>query len=85
MDKQLNTQIERQVVEYVLGICNEQKLDFALNLFEHGYLSSLDILDLVAFVEETFEIKISEDDLNMENLGTISSMVRYIGEAMQQQ
>jgi acyl carrier protein len=73
--------IEDQIEEYVARVSNEQDIDHSLNLFEHGYLSSLDILDLVSFIEETFEIEISDDDLNIDNLGSISSMARYVGRA----
>jgi methoxymalonate biosynthesis acyl carrier protein len=84
MDEQLHMQTERKIRDYVTELCQEQNLDPALNLFEHGYLSSLDILDLISFIEETFDISIPDDDLNIENFGSIGGMVRLIEKTQQE-
>jgi methoxymalonate biosynthesis acyl carrier protein len=84
MERRPVMQIEQEVSKYVLELCNEPQLDSSLNLFEHGYLSSLDILDLISFIEETFEITIADDDLNIENFGSIASMVSFIARAKQE-
>ena len=84
MGEQPRMRIEQEIREYVTELCHEQNLGRDLNLFEHGYLSSLDILDLIAFIEETFAISIPDDDLNIENFGSIGSMVRFIERTKQE-
>jgi len=54
-----------------------------LNLFDVGYLSSLEILDLLAFMETTFHITISDDDLGIENFASIDRMVKLIHKKVQ--
>ena len=66
------------IVEYISNLSNESNLDPSLNLFENGYISSLDILDIICFIEETFNIAIGDDELGMDNFSTIDRMVSYI-------
>jgi len=70
--------IRGKVVKYILELTNDQNLDPNMNLFESGTLTSLDILDLLSFIEETFNISFSEDDITMENFGTMNNIVQLI-------
>lgn len=63
---------------YIAELTNESDIDPSTNLFEGGFLSSLDVLDLISFIETKFDITLSEDDMTMENLGTINNMVSMI-------
>lgn len=66
------------IVDYIEGIANETEFDHSINLFECGLLTSLDVLSLVAFMEETFALEISGDDIEMESFGTIDGLVAMI-------
>ena len=69
----------RQHVErYVLQLTNQPAIEHSVGLFESGYLSSLDVLDLLAFIEETFSVAVSGDDLTMDNFGSIDAIVRFV-------
>lgn len=67
-----------KVEEFILELSNESSIDHSINLFENSYLSSLDVLDLLCFIEETYNIVVSDDDLGMENFGSIDRIVNYI-------
>lgn len=67
-----------ELENYILDLTNEDHIDRSTNLFEGGFLSSLDVLDLICFIEETFNISLSEDDMTMENLGTINNIENLI-------
>ena len=54
-----------------------EELDHAQSLSEQG-LDSLDIVTILFGVEEKFEIKIPEEDINEEKLSSINSIVLYI-------
>ena len=43
-----------------------------------GILDSSLMLDLVSFLEQSFQIQVDEDDLTPENFETIEAMVRYL-------
>jgi len=63
---------------YIAELTNESGIAPSTNLFEGGFLSSLDVLDLISFIETKFDITLSEDDMTMENLGSINNMVSMI-------
>jgi methoxymalonate biosynthesis acyl carrier protein len=75
--------VRAQVERFITELTNADNIDPAVNLFENGQLTSLDALDLVAFVESTFEISIQGDDITVDNLGSIDSIVGYVEKTKQ--
>ncbi len=75
--------VREEVEKYILELTNNSTLDHSRNLFESNLLSSLDTLDLISFIEETFNISLSDDDVSMENLGSINNIV-YLVEKLKQ-
>ena len=47
-------------------------------LLESGIIDSLGILDLVAFLERSFQITLQDDELTPENFANISSIVNLV-------
>lgn len=76
--KDCHMTVRDTIVDYIEGIANETEFDHSINLFECGLLTSLDVLSLVAFMEETFALEISGDDIEMESFGTIDGLVAMI-------
>jgi acyl carrier protein len=70
--------VRDRVKEYILELTNEPGIDDSVNLFESGHLTSLDVLDLLCFIEGAFNIVVSDDDLGMDNFGSIDRIVNYI-------
>jgi len=48
------------------------------SFLESGIVDSTGILELVAFIEETFGIRMADDELVPENLDSISNVVNYL-------
>ena len=48
------------------------------SLLDAGVIDSLGILDLVGFLEETFGLQASDEDLNPENFDSIATLVRFV-------
>ncbi|AIQ13259.1 acyl carrier protein [Paenibacillus durus] len=70
---------ERELIAgFIQELINEPVSDHASNLFEQGFLTSLDVLDLLAFLENTFGLEISEEDVDMESFGTIDGLVGLV-------
>ena len=53
------------------------KLDFTERLREQG-IDSLDMISILFAIEESYQIKIPEEDLEFEKLVTIGGMLDYI-------
>jgi acyl carrier protein len=70
--------IRDEVAGYIEGIAHERGIGHSRNLFESGLLTSLDVLSLVSYIEDTFKIDISGDDIDLESFGTIDGIVVLI-------
>jgi acyl carrier protein len=47
-------------------------------LLERGIIDSMGVLDLVEFIEQEFQIKVSDDDLVPDNFETLARIEEYI-------
>lgn len=54
------------------------ELDASFRLIESGGLDSLAILHLVSFLEDEFDIELTNDDLVLENFATVGDVVRLV-------
>ena len=52
------------------------------SLLETGIVDSIGVLEVVAFVEQSFAITVSDDDLVPENFGSIGGIVRFVEEKL---
>jgi len=56
----------------------KRALSDELPLLESGIIDSLGVLDVVGFLEQTFNIKIDDEDLTPDNFGNIKCMVSFV-------
>ena len=59
-----------------------EQVDRGQSLVESGVIDSLGILELVDFVEATFDLRIPEDELLPENLDSIGNITRYLAQKL---
>lgn len=52
--------------------------DDDVQLLESGIIDSLGVLDVVAFLERTFNIRIDDDDLTPENFGNVKCISSFV-------
>ncbi len=48
------------------------------SFLENGIVDSMNILELVMFVEENFKIKVADQDIIPDNFDSVSKLARYI-------
>lgn len=53
-------------------------LDFDTDLFKGGFINSLFALEMVVFLEDTFEIHIKEEDISERNFKTIAAIADLV-------
>jgi acyl carrier protein len=68
----------RQFIRENFYIGNPDALADNASLLDHGIVDSTGILEVVAFLEKTFAIRIEDADMLPENLDTIADIVAYI-------
>jgi acyl carrier protein len=49
-------------------------------LIDGGYIDSIQILELAMFIEETCEVTLVADDMEVENFASIDAMVTYVSQ-----
>lgn len=57
---------------------DDPELDDDTHLFDYGYIDSLDSLVLLTFLEKTFKVNISPDDLANNSLNTVNEITNFI-------
>ena len=73
--------IQNFVVEnFLFGDGNN--LNHNTSFLESGIIDSTGILELITFLEETYKIKIEDDELIPENLDSIDNVVHFLGRKM---
>jgi len=76
----LSTQVEvRDFIadNFMMGKSPDELTDTG-SLLDLGIIDSTGVLELVGFLEDTYEITIDDDDLIPENLDSISKIAEYI-------
>lgn len=48
------------------------------NIFELGFVNSLFAMQMVSFIENEFDLEISNDELNLDNFKSINSILAFI-------
>lgn len=71
-DKIRNFILENFILE------NPEDLVDGESMLEKGIMDSTGVLELVAFLESTFEIKVEDEELIPQNLDSIENIVNYL-------
>ena len=66
------------ILENFMAGESEEALDNDSSFLEKGIIDSMGVLELVAFVEETYGIEIDDDELTPDNFDSVSKLVSYI-------
>jgi acyl carrier protein len=89
MGEDLNDQfIEKSVKEFILEnflILDSEVLADDESLLEKGIIDSTGVLELVAFLEGNFGIKVEDEELIPQNLDTIVNIIEFVRKKRQSQ
>ena len=58
-------------------------LDSETSFLENGIIDSTGILEVIQFIEETYEIKVEDNEMVPENLDSIGNIVAFVTKKMQ--
>jgi acyl carrier protein len=80
--------IKQQIVEFIttnfLFDESSNVLGEADSLLETGVIDSTGVLELVAFIEETYGIKIDDEEIVPENLDSIENITLFVTQKISQ-
>ena len=57
---------------------SDSQFSFDQSLVNSGIIDSMGIIEIVSFIEETYDIVIDDEEINTENFETINNMVQFI-------
>ncbi len=57
---------------------DQSKVERSTSLFNSGLLQSIDFIDLIAFLEQTYAISIPTEELDVENFDTLDIMENFV-------
>jgi len=77
-----NQEIKKEIINYFkLGnpkLKNLKEFPTSESLISLGYVDSFGIIESISFLEKNFKIKIKDDEITLDNLGTIDLMSELV-------
>lgn len=67
-----------QVKNFILSAIGKEQLDDDLDIFASGLVSSLFAIELMTYVEREYDIKVTMEDLDMNNFKSLQSIGQFI-------
>ena len=75
----MQQQIRSFILSSFLFTDDESRLRNQDSLLEQGIMDSTGVLELVAFLESQFGIKVADDELVPDNLDSVDRIVAFVG------
>ncbi|MDN5202269.1 phosphopantetheine-binding protein [Fulvivirgaceae bacterium BMA10] len=77
--------IKKYIINKIMFESDESLLGCSESLLEKGIVDSLAIVNLVSFVENEFDVKISNDDITIQNFESVEAISNLVEKSLQQQ
>jgi acyl carrier protein len=74
----IKEKIKNYIAENILFSSNGFPYSDDTSFLENGVIDSMNVLELVAFIEENFAITVEDSDLTPDNFDSINRMADYI-------
>lgn len=78
MNTTLDPNVKDAIASFVLDSTNFPQLEADDALFESGIVNSLFAVQLMTFLEKTFGIEITSDDLDIQNFRSINATAAFV-------
>jgi acyl carrier protein len=74
----IETELRQYILDKLLFGRTEMELSGDVSFLESGIIDSTGVLELVAFLEEKFGVKVEDEDLIPANLDSINAITRFV-------
>lgn len=75
----LNQEIKQFILRNYLFTDDEAVLSSDESLMQKGVIDSTGILELVNHIEDTYQVKVADEEMVPENLDSVTNIVNFIG------
>ena len=76
-------ELDKFVLVEFSGDFSKKSLEPDEDLLEQGIIDSLGIMKLILFIEETFSLKVLDEEIVPENFQCLNSMVKFVEQKIQ--
>jgi acyl carrier protein len=66
------------VRDFIKASCNLPELEDDCDIFETRIANSLFVIELMMFIESEFAVKVTTDDLDLENFNSVKAIERFL-------
>lgn len=74
-----NAALPQEIIRsYILENINVPALSDDFDIFETGIVNSLFAIELMTFLEKSFSIKVTMDDLDMQNFKSVNAASQFV-------
>jgi acyl carrier protein len=80
----IEEKIKKFIIQHFVVGEKNPKLENDASFLEKGIVDSTGVLELVGFLEETFKIKVEDEELVPENLDSVNNLVRFVSQKLDQ-
>nr|WP_206154588.1 D-alanine--poly(phosphoribitol) ligase subunit DltC [Clostridium beijerinckii] len=72
--------VESKIINILENICKTDEIsaDLDMELFDYGYLDSLDVVELLTRVEEELKVKINISEIIREEISTPNKIIEFV-------
>lgn len=70
--------IKQYIVTEIMHELDQNVLDNEATLIEGGIVDSMSLIELIHFIEKTFRIRITEEELDIDNFKTVNALTDFI-------
>ena len=74
----INEKVRNFIESNLLAFDDDLTIEDDDNIFESGFVDSSVAMQLVIFVEEEFNIQVTDEDLDLVNFSSINRLVQFI-------
>lgn len=75
---EIESKVRNFVLENYLFTEDESELENEDSFLDKGIIDSTGILELIFFIEETFSMKVEDEEMVPDNLDSVNSVVSYV-------
>ena len=78
----IEAQVRKYILENFMYTDDESRLTPELSLLDNNIVDSTGVLEMVGFLEETFNIKVDDTELVPDNFDSLAKLTSYIQKKM---
>lgn len=79
--------MKEEIIKYIVTEISDEfteELDLDDDLLGNGIIDSIGMIKLISFLQETYNIEISSEDMTVENFMTVRHIMEYLAKQQSQ-